>query len=155
LPYPPLWAAAEDDRMPSDVNDKPRQTANVRPRWAWLLWAQLAIILLATLAAYLDRLNLSLLALPGVDKLLHFVLFGALAFFSVGWWVDRSPWAVLGSLSGLAILEEISQSLSVARTFSLVDLTATLLGVLVFGVVASRSVHRCDRAGARQRKSVN
>jgi len=119
-----------------------RQGANVRPRWAWLLWVQLSIVLLASLAAYLGLLNLAVLALPGMDKLLHFLLYGALGFFSVGWWADRSPWTVLGILSCLAILDEAAQSLAVARSFSLIDLTATLLGILVFGWAAGRLVHK-------------
>jgi hypothetical protein len=41
----------------------------------------------------------------------------------------------------LAILEEAGQSLSAARTFSAVDLTATLLGILVLGFAAARLVH--------------
>jgi hypothetical protein len=117
-----------------------------RPRWAWLLWVQLGIVLLTTLGAYLGLLDLAVLALPGMDKLLHFALVGALAFFCVGWWADRSPWLVLGILSGVAILEEASQVLSAARSFSLVDLAANLLGILMFGVTASRLVHKRRRA---------
>ena len=112
----------------------------MRPRWAWLLWVQLAVDLLATLGAYLGLLDLSVLAMPGVDKVLHFVLYGALAFFSVAWWADRRPWTVLGILSILAVLEEASQSLSAVRTFSLVDLIATLLGILALGFAAVRLV---------------
>jgi hypothetical protein len=103
---------------------------------------QLSIVLLATLAAYLDALNLAVLAWPGMDKLLHFLLYGALAFFSVGWWADRSPRVVLGILSTLAILEEISQSLSAVRSVSAIDLVASLLGMLLFGCIADRLVRR-------------
>jgi hypothetical protein len=113
-----------------------------RPRWAWLLWVQLAVVLLTILGAYLGLLNLAVLGLPGIDKLLHFVLVGALAFFCVGWWADRSPWLVLGILSTGAIAEEASQLLSAARSFSLVDLAANLLGIVVFGVAARWLVHK-------------
>jgi hypothetical protein len=118
-----------------------------------LLWVQLSIVLLVTLAAYLGWLNLAALALPGLDKLLHFLLFGALAFFSVGWWADRSPWTVLAILSILAILEEAGQSLSAARTFSVIDLTATLLGVIVFGWSAGQLVHKSRHADDRRRSA--
>jgi hypothetical protein len=124
----------------TDAEWKPE--ASVRPRWAWLLWAQLALVLLATMGAYLGLLNLAILALPGMDKLLHFTLFGLLAFFTIAWWVSRPPWIVLGILSVLAILEEAIQALSAARSFSAIDLTATLLGILVFGWAASRLVHK-------------
>jgi hypothetical protein len=106
---------------------------------------QLAIVLLATLGAYLGLLDLSILAWPGMDKMLHFLLCGALAFFSVAWWADRRPWTVLGLLSALAVLEEASQALSAARTCSAVDLTANLLGILVFGFFAERLIHKRRR----------
>jgi VanZ family protein len=125
----------------------------MRPRWAWLLWVQLAIVLLATLAAYLGLLNLAVLTVPGMDKLLHFLLSGALAFFSVGWWADRRPWTVLGILSALAILEEVAQSLSAVRSCSTVDLTATLLGILAFGLAGRRLVHKRKRASRGRRSA--
>jgi hypothetical protein len=103
---------------------------------------QLAIVLLAILGAYLGMLNLALLTVPGMDKALHFLLFGALAFFAVGWWADRRPWVVLAVLAALALLEEVAQALSANRTFSAVDLTATLLGVLVGGLLAARLLKR-------------
>ena len=114
----------------------------MRPRWAWLVWVQLSVVLLVTLAAYLGLLNLAILTWPGMDKLSHFLLYGALAFFAVGWWAARSPWLVLGVLSALAILEELAQALSAARTFSVIDLTATVLGILLFGLVAGRLLHK-------------
>jgi VanZ family protein len=122
----------------------------MRPRWAWLLWVQLGMMLLATLGAYLGLLDLFVLAVPGIDKILHFLLYGALAFFAVAWWADRRPWAVLGILCGLAALEESSQSLSAARTFSTVDLTATLTGILAFGSFAGWLVHRPRHALIRR-----
>ena len=120
--------------------------STTRPRWAWLLWVQLPVVLLATLAAYLGLLNSAILTWPGVDKLLHFCLYGALAFTAVGWWADRSPRLVLSILCGLAILEETGQVLSAARTFSAVDLAATLLGILVLGSVAGWRVHSRTRS---------
>jgi len=117
-----------------------------------LLWVQLTVDLLATLGAYLGLLDLSVLAVPGMDKILHFLLYGALAFFSVAWWADRRPSAVLGILSVLATLEEVSQSLSIARTCSVADLTATLLGILVFGTAAGRLAHRRRQALRRRAK---
>ena len=122
------------------------QTSTVRPRWAWLLWVHLSIVLLATLGAYLGLLNLDALTVPGIDKLLHFALYGALAFFAVSWWAHRAPWSVLAVLSVLATLEEAAQSLSALRSFSVVDLAATLLGILVCGGIAGRVVHKRRRA---------
>ncbi|MBN1583366.1 MAG: phosphatase PAP2 family protein [Anaerolineae bacterium] len=111
---------------------------DTRPRWAWLLWGQVAVALLATLGAYLDLLHLAFLTLSGMDKLFHFLLPGMLSFFSVGWWAQRSTKVVLGTLAILAIAEEASQSLSAVRSFDLLDLAATLSGILLFGLVSAR-----------------
>ena len=113
-----------------------------KPPWAWLLWLHLLVVLLATLSAYLGLLELPVLSVPGIDKALHLVLCGGLAFFSVAWWADRRPHAVLGILSLLAVLEEISQTLSALRTFSPIDLVANLTGILVFGSAAGWLVHK-------------
>ena len=89
-----------------------------------------------------------------LDKVLHFFLVGALAFFSVGWWADRSPWRVLAILSIVAIVDETGQSFSAVRSFSLFDLAANLMGILVFGYAAGRLVRRRSHAGAGRRGSV-
>ena len=104
-----------------------------RPRWAWLLWGQVGVILLALLGAYLDLLRSDLLALPGADKLLHFLLFGAVAFLVMGWRVGRSRSVTLAILALLATTEEIFQTLSTVRSFDLVDLAFTLTGTVLFG----------------------
>ncbi len=120
--YGAIWAPATDKR----------------PRWAWLLWGQLGLILVAILGAYLDILNLAFLALPGADKALHFGLFGALAFLSAGWWARRPKTVVLGLLALLATAEELLQAFSATRSFDLIDLGVTLLGILVFGALYRR-----------------
>lgn len=120
-----------------------------RPRWAWLLWGQLALVLLATLGAYLGLLDLAPLALPGADKVLHFILFGALAFFSVGWWADRPAGWVLGALALLVVLEEVLQALSPARSLDGLDLTASLAGVVVLGALAAHARRSHPNGSAR------
>jgi len=104
-----------------------------RSRWAWLLWSQVAVVLLASLGAYLGLLRFDLLALPGADKLLHLLLFGGVAFLAVGWCAGRSPGTVLAILSLLATAEEAFQALSPARSFDLLDLASTLAGIALFG----------------------
>lgn len=104
-----------------------------RPRWAWLLWNQVGVVLLASLGAYLGLLRFDLLALPGADKLLHFLLFGAVAFLVMGWRVGRSRSITLAILALLATTEEILQTLSTVRSFDLVDLAFTLTGTVLFG----------------------
>lgn len=104
-----------------------------RPRWAWLLWGQVAAVLLASLCAYLGLLNLNYLALPGADKALHFLFLGGLAFLSVGWWAQQPLRVVLVPLGLLTSVEEALQSLSPLRSPDPLDLAAGLAGVALFG----------------------
>jgi undecaprenyl-diphosphatase len=114
-----------------------------RPRWAWLLWSQVGVVLLASLGAYLGLLRFDTLTLPGADKLLHLLLFGGVAFLAMGWCARRSRCAVLVILSLLATAEEAFQALSPVRSFDLVDLASTLTGIALFGwlgaIMSSRS----------------
>jgi len=116
-----------------------------RPRWAWLLWGQVAVVLLATLSASLGLLHFAFLALPGADKALHFLLFGTLAFLAVGWWARRPAGAVLGVLGLLTLVEEIAQTLTPGRSLDLLDLAASLAGIVLLGglgrYVLSRGTH--------------
>lgn len=104
-----------------------------RPRWAWLLWSQVGVVLLASLGAYLGLLRFDLLALPGADKLLHFLLFGGVAFLAVRWYAGQSPGTVLAILNLLATAEEAFQALSPVRSFDLLDLAFALAGIALFG----------------------
>jgi undecaprenyl-diphosphatase len=125
---------------------------SARPRWAWLLWGQLALVLIAILGAYLRLLNLWVFAVPGVDKVLHLVLFGALAFTAVGWWAHHPAGLVLGILGTAAAVEEALQSLSATRSFDLLDLATTLLGILVFGCLSAALLPR--PAGKAKTRSI-
>ncbi len=113
-----------------------------RPRWAWLIWGQLAIVLLAILAAYLRLLHLWVLTLPAADKVLHFMLFGILAFLGVSWWSKQPAWHVLIVLGVLATLEEAAQGLSSTRSFDLGDLSCTLGGILCLGALGKYLLNR-------------
>ena len=109
------------------------------------------LFLLITLAAYVGALNLAALGVSGIDKVLHFFMVGALAFFSVGWWADRPPWMVLVALAIVSIVDEAGQTFSAARSFSLLDLAANWAGILVFGSLAGVLVHKGKRAVHRRR----
>jgi len=111
-----------------------------RPRWAWLLWGQVAVILLATLAASLHLLSFAFLTLPGADKVFHFLLFGLVAFFAVGWWPKRPTWLIVATLGLLALLEEVSQALLPGRSADPLDLIAALVGMGLFAWLARRLV---------------
>ena len=110
-------------------------------RWRWLLWPQLGFVVAITLIAYTGALSgAPWLALPGTDKLLHFLLFGALAFGTHFLLRGRSwrgvPFAVALPLIG-ALAEELVQTTSPHRTADPIDLLADLLGLLVFWRIAT------------------
>jgi len=119
------------------------------PRLRWALWPQLALVLMITQMAYLGLLPRGWdLGLPGADKLLHFVLFGLLAFWLHLWLGGRrvrglplAPMLVLGGAS----LEELCQALSPRRTADLLDLLCDVGGVLLFVALAQRVVRRAPR----------
>ena len=82
---------------------------------------------------------------PGGDKTGHFILFGLLSLLVN--FVFRAAVGRIGRLSVLkgtlvvaifAISEECSQLLFVSRTFDLLDLSAGLVGIWVFGRLAGR-----------------
>lgn len=110
-----------------------------QPDWRWLLWPQIAFVIVITLMAYLGYLPRWLLQWPLADKVIHFLLFGAVVFWlnlwlkgqsvSVGRWV--MPIAILAPLS-IATLEEGMQFFSPIRSADPTDLTSDLLGMLFF-----------------------
>jgi len=105
-------------------------------RWRWLLWPQLGFVVAITLVAYTGALSgAPWLSLPGTDKVLHFFLFGALAFGTHLALRGRTwrgiPLAVaLPLLGGFA--EELVQATSPFRTADPIDLLADLLGLVLF-----------------------
>jgi len=107
--------------------------------WQWLLWPQIALALLVTQMAYLDILPLHLLAIPYIDKFLHFLLIGSIAFWLNIWFRGRTvslfrwavPLALLIPLT-IALLEEGAQLYSPLRTAALTDLLSDLAGLLFF-----------------------
>ncbi|MBI3244079.1 MAG: VanZ family protein [Chloroflexi bacterium] len=107
-----------------------------RPDWRWLLWIQVAVVIVISEMAYLSILpDASLLKAP-MDKILHFVLFGAVTFW-LNLWLGRSakikfvPLAVLIPFL-IAVLEEGAQFFSPVRTADFADLFSDLSGMLFF-----------------------
>ena len=84
---------------------------------------------------------------PNGDKVGHFILYGPLNFFLARAFLSSLPshprnWVTLsvGLILALFVaLEEFSQIFFVARTFSPLDLTASLLGMIVGGWVAYKT----------------
>lgn len=121
-----------------------RARARVDDPWRhrWLLWPQLGLVLAISLVAYTGALasgRIWWLRVPGMDKVLHFLLFGLLALgvhlhargrrLALG--RLRLPVAVLVPLLG-ASAEELVQAASPFRTADLGDLLADLLGLVAF-----------------------
>lgn len=102
----------------------------------------IAVIVLANLEAIPPSVR-QLYDFPNGDKLGHLILFGFLNFFITSAFLSRfilNPGRVafsVGFILALAITaEEFSQQYFSARTFDLVDLTASLLGVFIGGWIA-------------------
>lgn len=116
-------------------------------KWLTILFA--AFIGLIIILADLGRLGIiyQVNRIPYADKAGHFILYGILALLInlslFRWRPDRSrKWIAV--ISGLILvvligLEEFSQQNFSNRTFSLADLSASYLGVIVFAWLAVRT----------------
>jgi undecaprenyl-diphosphatase len=107
--------------------------------WRWLLWPQVAIVILISQMAYLNLIPAQVFIWPWTDKVMHFVLFGAVTFW-LNLWVqgrkvslwDRSVPLAVALPFLIATLEEGAQQLSPLRSSSWSDLSSDLLGMMVF-----------------------
>jgi hypothetical protein len=102
-----------------------------------------AVVVAAVLVAnlgYAEQVFGFLRYIPGRDVTGHFGLFALLSFGLNSWLATSGRQAgraaATGVLGALITLEELSQAIIPARTFSLVDLSASLVGVLA-GAAAS------------------
>jgi len=112
-----------------------RTQAQIRPRWTWLFFVQLAIVAGAGVLASARRLPAALFS-SGVDKLGHFLGLGVLAFLAVSFF-GRSRWRrTVVIVAAASVVEELSQRLLPARTFDLGDMAANLAGIGLFGALA-------------------
>mgnify|MGYP003509526223 FL=1 len=105
-----------------------------------------AVIILADMGRLPHRLT-AIYDFPNGDKLGHFILYGLLDFFLTRAFLSSFPsrprgWVTLSIGLILALLiatEEFSQKFFASRTFDLIDLLASFLGVLVGGWVAYKT----------------
>lgn len=112
-------------------------------RWParWLVWPHLGAMLVITQLAYQGRLPAAILAWPGLDKVMHFLLFGAAAFWLELWLGGRAWRAVplaLAAPLAIATLDELAQAFSPVRTVDLGDWACGVAGILVLWAVARR-----------------
>jgi membrane-associated phospholipid phosphatase len=137
-------------------------------RLRWLLWPQLAAVVLISQLAYMRLLPMVPLG-GGGDKVLHFVFMGSLALgldlwlrrrdlvlpFSLGSWRPRIPLA-LPITAFPVLIEEVLQGLSPARSFELADLAADLGGMVLWLLVwrlATRSPSQSGESAAAARRA--
>jgi len=109
-----------------------------RPPWAWLFFAQLALVVTATVLATMGHFPTDAFKRAPADKIGHLVAYGGLAFFGVAFFGRARRWRVLLSLLVGATLEELSQRAFPTRSFDLGDLAMNLIGILAFGGAAAR-----------------
>ena len=106
----------------------------------------IGLIVLADADLLPDFIN-AIYDFPNGDKVGHFILYGLLNFFITRAFLSALPtrrggWVTLsvGLILALFVaLEEFSQMFFVARTFSLLDLTASFLGIVIGGLVAYKT----------------
>jgi hypothetical protein len=120
-----------------------------RPRWAWLFFFQLALIVTASVLATTGHFPVAIFQRWPLDKLGHLFIYGGLSFLGVAFFgPGRSLQLTIGLLAA-ATLEEISQRFFPRRTFDLADMAMNLIGISVFGAAAVLGLGRKSRA-ARQ-----
>jgi hypothetical protein len=118
-----------------------------RPNWRWLLWPQLAIVIIVSQMAYLNILPFQLLRWPLADKVLHFLLFGAVVFWLNLWLKGRKlrlgPYSIPVAILLLLIptmIEEGFQSFSTLRTTDITDLTSDISGMFFFWWLSNKFI---------------
>jgi len=103
-------------------------------RWGWGLGLQVALVVVISIQAWMGLVPGGLFRLPGMDKALHALLFGLVAFW--GTLLSGGRRAAVVVPFGLAFTEEMAQSLSPLRSCDPVDLLADLSGMVLFHVLA-------------------
>lgn len=114
-----------------------RMGRDSRPAWSWAMFPWLATLIAMLVWASLGLGAIDNLTFTGADKPMHFLVFGIMGFFAVGWFHRRPPSHVLLTLSGVAVLEELTQAVSPNRTLDGWDAAMSVAGILCFGGVGA------------------
>jgi VanZ family protein len=122
-----------------------------RPRWAWLFFLQLALVIAASALATAGHLPTTVFRSP-VDKVGHLLAFGGLSFLGVSYFGCARRWRVMLILLAAATTDELLQAAFPTRTFDLRDLAMNVVGILVFGL-ARRAAPARAAAGRPRRRS--
>ena len=116
-------------------------TSSVSERLRWLLFPQLAVVITITWLAYLQLIPSFIMVFPHMDKVMHFLLFGAISFFAELWLRDRRVFGLPMSIAvpaTLAGIEEGLQHFSPHRTMDLGDVICDLSGMILAFLLARR-----------------
>lgn len=122
----------------------------IQPGWAIALFIYFGLLTLISISAYQSNLPAALDRIPHYDVFGHFFLIGIASYLTHRTLNRRRLW--VGSLrlpiapmaiASLTVLDELFQGLSPARTMSIIDFSANMLGILAFygldGWLRSRS----------------
>ena len=115
-----------------------------RPRWAWLFFAQLALVVVACVMATAGHFP-TVLFRPPIDKLGHFFAYGLLSFLGVAFFGSARSRTVIVVLLLAATLEELSQRAFPTRTFDLGDLAMNVAGICALGALSVARRRRPQR----------
>ncbi len=107
-----------------------------RATWALLFFAQLALVVCASVMATLGVFPTTLFR-PPFDKVGHLFAYGLLAFTAVRFFGPARARAVIVVLLLVSTLEEGSQLAFDTRTFDVLDLTMNAAGIYLFGGLAA------------------
>jgi VanZ family protein len=126
------------------------------PSYSRLLTLLIGLVIVAAIVSANLGLGGGLIRLiqrvPGEDLTGHFVLFGGLSLAASAWLTDPrrrracTHARLAALLAVLVTLEELSQIWIPGRTFSLADLSASLLGVAAGAAAAALLARRLRRA---------
>lgn len=122
-------------------------TSSASERLRWLLFPQLAVVSIITWLAYLKLVPAFIMVFPHMDKVMHFLLFGAISFFAELWLRERRVFGIPVSIAvpaTLAGIEEGLQHFSPHRTMDLGDLICDLSGMTLAFLLA-RGLYRSGR----------
>ncbi|MGB7444821.1 MAG: hypothetical protein WA919_27450 [Coleofasciculaceae cyanobacterium] len=115
--------------------------------WAIVFVAYFLMLLTISLLAYLGVLPTQIAAIPYYDKALHFILVGSSSYIgqkALGGWglkINTLPFIIPLmpiSITVFAAVDESLQILSPIRSFSLLDMSANLMGIWFFYWLAVR-----------------
>jgi VanZ family protein len=107
-----------------------------RPAWAWLFFAQLALVVGASVLATTGHFPWTVFQRWPFDKIGHLGAYGGLSFLGVAFVGPARARRFVVGLLVAATLEEVSQRAFTTRTFDLGDLAMNVIGIGLFGALA-------------------